>query len=206
MKKLLSVAALLLLASGAQAASQSYILNSITYFNTFAPAPINVANCIACGTGLAVDDGFGNISLTGIAWSFNAGGNNYNISFDATTTLAAGTSLDKLAAPAPTCNNVAGTVCTVSNVISGLGGMSFLTGIGSDNATACINDRCRVDVSIVGLNNDLQVRIRRALSESISSTASQTLTLTFAAVPVPAGVWLIGSALAALGFARRKAG
>jgi hypothetical protein len=201
-KYLLAMAAMLLFASGAQAATSIYTLSSVKYNNSFAPPMINVAACTGCGTATAVEDGFGNIALTGIAWSFSAGGNSYTISFDATTTLAAGTSLIKLAVPTPTCVNGAGTVCTPTNVISGLGNTSLLTGIGSDNITACANNRCRVDVSVVG--TDLLIDIRRALSESPTSTNFQTYYLTFAAIPVPAAVWLFGSALGLMGLARRR--
>jgi len=200
-KYLLSLAVLLLFSSGAQAVGQAYLLSGITYENTFAPvAPVTFCN--GCGTALAVNDGFGNIALAGVAWYFNAGGNEYFISFDATTTLAAGTTLTKLASPVPTCTNFVGSVCTLTNVRSGLGPLNFYTGIASDNVTTCTNNRCRVDVSVVG--TDLVVAIKRALSESATSTFSQTYTLTFAEVPVPAGVWLFGSALGLMGLARRK--
>ena len=46
--------------------------------------------------------------------------------------------------------------------------------------------------------------IRRALSESPTSTNFQTYYLTFAAIPVPAAVWLFGSALGLMGLARRR--
>ena len=203
MKKFLSVAALLLLAGAAQAAPVNYVLSSVTYANSFAPTPGNVASCTGCGIGTAVDDGFGNITLSGISWNFNAGGNAYSIAFGGTTTLATGTTLSKSAGH--TCTNSVGSVCTTSNAISGMGDDFFYTGIGSDNLTACANDRCRVDVSLAG--TDLVIAIKRALSESATSGASQTYTLTFAettVVPVPAAVWLFASAMGVLGLFRRR--
>lgn len=197
-KYLLSAAALMLFAGGAQAASV-YSLTSVKYSNTFTPTPTNVASCTGCGIGTVVDDGFGNLTLAGIAWSFNAGGNSYTTSFGGTSTLAAGTSLIK--AGGATCVNGVGTVCDAANVISGMA-LDFLTGIGSDGSTACANNRCRVDASLAG--DVLTIAIKRALSESTTSTAFQTYTLAFTAIPVPGAVWLFGSALGLLGVARRR--
>ena len=83
-KYLLSAAATLLLSTGAQAAT-TYVLNNITYDNTFGTAPVI---CDGCGTGTAVDDGAGNITLTGLAWSFNSGGSQYSAMINGNTTLA----------------------------------------------------------------------------------------------------------------------
>jgi len=203
-KYLVSMAALMLLSTGAQAAT--YVLSSVTYANSFAPTPGNVASCTSCGVtqgpgvATAVETG-GNIALTGIAFGFNAGGNAFNISFSGTTTLAAGTSLNKLAGA--TCVDSVGTVCGPLNVISGMDG-DYFTNIGTDGTTACANNRCRVDVATAG--SDLTVTIKRALSESVSSGSSQSYVMTFAkVVPVPAAVWLFGSALGLMGFTRRKA-
>ncbi len=205
-KSLLALTAMLLLASGAQAAT-TYQLTGITYENSFsAQAP--VAGCTGCITGTAVDDGFGNIALTGIAWYYNAGGSSYNISFNGTTTLAVGTTLAKVAGA--TCVDILGTVCDPLNIRSGMGNMNFYTALASDGVTACgtppvnVNaiNRCRVDVSVAG--NNLTVAIKRALSESATSGNSQLYTLNFTAVPVPAAVWLPGSALGVMGLLRRK--
>lgn len=199
-KYLVSIAAMLLLSTGAQAAT--YVLSSVTYTNPFA-GTTPVASCTGCGIATAVTTGVASssVALTGVAWTFAGGGNNYTISFDANTTLDSGATLSKLAGA--TCVQTLGGVCTPTNVRSGLEGATLYTGIASDNVTSCTNNRCRIDVSIVGSN--LLVGIRRALSESATSTSFQSYNLTFAEVPVPAAVWLFGSALGLMGIARRKA-
>lgn len=198
-KYLVSMAAMLLLSTGAQAAT--YVLQSVSYTNPFS-GTTPVASCTGCGVATADTSGVANsaVTLTGISWNFNAGGNAYSIAFDGTTTLAAGTTLNKTN---DSCVQTLGSVCTPASVRAGLSGPVHYTGIANDNLTSCTNDRCRVDVSLSG--STLTVALRRALSESASSTSYQTYAMSFAQVPVPAAVWLFGSALGLMGFARRKA-
>jgi hypothetical protein len=210
-KKLLSLAALLLLAGGAYAAPITYTLSSVQYFNSFAPTPTAVASCTGCGTAKAVWDGNagGTVTFTDVQWHFNAGGNEYDIEFDATSTMATGTSLIKTAGPGTSCVDIVGFVCDTSDLpyqwLSGMGWLNYYTDVGSDGSTACSNSRCRVNVVILG-DGQLRLNIRRALSESTGSSNSQTYWVQFTPdpVPVPAAVWLFGSALGLLGVIRHR--
>lgn len=198
-KYLVSMAAMLLLSTGAQAAT--YVLQSVTYENSFSgTVPVN--SCTGCGIAMADTSGVANsaVTLTGVSWVWNGGGSAYTIAFDGTTTLALGTTLNKTN---DSCVQTLGAVCSAASVRSGLGGPVYYTGIANDNLTTCTNNRCRVDVSLSA--GTLSVAVKRALSESPTSTAYQTYTMNFAAVPVPAAVWLFGSALGLMGFARRNA-
>ncbi|MCC7259377.1 MAG: hypothetical protein IT486_13505 [Gammaproteobacteria bacterium] len=194
-----TAAVALVFAGVAQAAT--YSLTSVDYFNSFAgDSPVEA--CTGCGSATADTSGVANsiVTLSNVSWDFSAGGNAYSIAFDGTTTLALGTTLNKTD---DSCNQTVGSVCTLTNVRSGMAGPVYYTGIANDNLTSCANDRCRVDVSLSG--STLSVVIKRALSESATSGAFQSYTLSFTAVPVPAVAWLFGSALGIAGIVGGKA-
>lgn len=226
-KYFFAAAATLLLAGGAQAATV-YTMTNAAYLNSYGTNPVT---CVGCGTGTATDDGFGNITLAGVSWYFNGGGNEYSATISGTTTLAptytpitspanalpAGSVITGNTVTCTTISYASTDPCSTTGYRSSWAVPVFRTGLRSDpgagttcgQATNLANigaiDRCRVDLSVVG--NELTLKIKRALSESAGTTGWQEMTFTFqsATVPVPAAVWMLGSALGLLGFARRKA-
>lgn len=222
-KKILSSAAVLMLATGAEAATV-YVLDDIAYENSFGTVPVT---CLSCGTATAVDDGAGNITISGVSWYFNGGGNEYSASFSGTTTLYTtmtpptsppGALPDgmQLNASSWTCTTVSFAStdpCAATGYRSSYNQSVYYTGLAS-NGTTCgqaavptnINatNRCRVDVSLSG--STLTLQLKRALSESAGTTSYGLFTYTFEAapVPVPGAVWLLVSALGGLGLLRRK--
>lgn len=108
LKRLLSTAALCLVGAAGAQASTIYTLTNIDYTNTFGTATVT---CTGCGTSTAVDDGAGNITLTGVSWYFPLqNGTEYSAGFSGTTTLA-----PTITGPDPTLTLLAGSQLNITS-------------------------------------------------------------------------------------------
>jgi hypothetical protein len=238
MKMLKLLAALLLAGAGTvQAAPVTLYLDNITFGTNNAPGPFFVGIgttgagyingfCPSCGdfsVGTLTGQGGGTLSsavvdgasvtLSNVRWIIdNVFGQNYDLSFDATTTVG-GNSLSK--------TNIncirftgsgTGTTCANGNpqpsgpVKSGYGFATDFTGL-SANGGACVStnvavgNQCVVNVLFNEAAQKLTIEISKALTET--SQGKQTFTLNYV-VPVPAAAWLMLSALGGLAAVRRR--
>lgn len=235
MKMLKLLAALLLFGAGTvQAAPVTLYLDNITFGTNNAPGPFFVGVgttsagyingfCPSCGdfsvgtlTGQggdtlssAVIDG-ASVTLSNVRWIVNnVFGQNYDLSFDATTTVG-GNSLSKTnIACIRYTGTGAGTTCAdaaTPPIKSGYGFATDFTGLNANggpcvSTNAAIGNQCIVNVIYNAAAQKLTVEISKALSET--STGRQTFTLNYV-VPVPAAAWLMLSALGGLAAVRRR--
>jgi hypothetical protein len=208
--KITLMAGLLALAGTGANASTIYTLQSIYYENQFSGL-VDLAVDAAVftstiGTATATDDGLGNITLTGVAWLLNDFGQSYTNGFDATTVVGTGVTLYK---SNNTCTEYVGTFCTANR--SGFGGNTWYTGLAQDGTTPLIHALTNVTISGGTLSVFHRMRLQDA-NPSPPESAFQYYQLNFGnpqsveVVPVPAAVWLFGSALGLLGVARRRLG
>ena len=107
MKKLLAVIALAV-ASVCAHASGTYVLVTVKTYNPFSPSGTSVISGIVPTAGMAVVDGSGNVSATGITHSFNNVSSSYNYTNGVWTAMVGGTSVTH----AETCTETAGFQCT----------------------------------------------------------------------------------------------
>ena len=206
-RHLLAVA-LIALAGTAHGATV-YTLKSITLNTGNAPGtynwgvgPLAAARCYSCGYDTATDDDFGNIALTGISYKLAGFGADFIDTFTGTTVLGANSSL--LKAPGESCvvNNAATQYCSSTDNRSYAG--DWLSGLLADGITP--SNSANLSATVSGTN--LVISVRKALTTTDVVGTKSWLQLNFnyttAVVPVPAAVWLFGSALGILGVARRR--
>jgi len=208
MRKLLVAAALSLCGISANAAG-IYVLSDFSSYNQFTgflPSPVTGTLPLA---GTAVVDGAGNVSITGLQFSGDFGpGGTFEYTNGNWTTTVGGTSI----ANSGTCVEVGGTAC--SSPLSGfasLGGSAVfdtaLTNDGSLDTSVCPPvglgaGPCNAVSIVEDPGNTLVITEQSEFFFPDTPTGYQ---FTFTVIPVPAAVWLFGSALGLLGWIRRKA-
>ncbi len=208
MRKLLSLVALACCFTSANAAGV-YVLTDVSSYNAFTTyAPSSLTGPVS---GTATVDGVGNVTITGLSFSTNAFGQNFTYTGGNWSTTVGGTSITN----SGVCTDIAGASC--ADPFGGLaplaGGTTAVFGNGSRNtgapSVACppiagtlIGPTCDL-VSVVETPGVSLVITEQSEFIAIAGTPSGYV-YTFTVVPVPAAVWLFGSALGLLGWIRRR--
>ena len=131
MKKILAVALLGLVAASANAAG-TYKLDTVKAYNPFSPTGTAILSGPVPTAGSAVVDGSGNVSMTGVQYSFVNANSTYNYSAGAWSAVVGGTSITHT----ETCVETAGIPCS--------GPLSGLTGIWANDvaSSGAVSNAC----------------------------------------------------------------
>ena len=201
MKKLLTMAALSLLSANAFAVD--YVLTEVISSNPFAPAGsdlcINSAAAGAACAGTATASG-GTVTVTGLAYAFDSAnadflytGGNWSV-----PDTGSGLTLTKNAESCGPVSGGTGSTCAslLGDWVSGTGSW-ILNPDGSVAETVGTSD-----VTVVVTASTISIKRSSPFPINGLNQANEYL---FTVVPVPAAVWLFGSALGLLGWVRRRA-
>jgi hypothetical protein len=207
------LAAAVLVFAGTAHGATVYKLDSIT-LNTgnsggglvdypFGSGPLAAAQCFSCGIDTVTDDDFGNLTVSQISYRLAGFGADFTNTFSGTATL--GTSSSLLKAPGESCvvnaPNTAVQYCSATDNRSYAG--DWLSGLLADGVTASNS----ANLSAVVTGSNLVISVKKALTttDAVGTKSWLRLNFNYSVVPVPAAVWLFGSALGILGLARRRA-
>ena len=185
-----------------------YQLQSITFNTSSAPGtysfgagPLAASVCITCGSSLATDDDLGNITVGSLSYNLNGFGANFTHTYSGTTVLGAATTLIKGAGETCVINSGGTQWCDAADRRGYPG--DWYNGLLPDGVTAA--PVAQFSALVTGNNLVLRVRKNRDAVGGSSETAWLQMNFNYTLVPVPAAVWLFGSALGILGVARRRA-
>lgn len=201
------LAAAVLVFAGTAHGATVYQLQSITFQTSSAPGiynfgagPLLNSVCFTCGSSLATDDDLGNITVDSLSYNLNGFGANFTNTFSGTTVLGAATTLIKGAGETCVINSGGTQWCDSADRRNYSG--DWYNGLMPDGVTSA--PVAQFSALVTGNNLVLRVRKNRDAVGG-SETAWLQMNFNYSVVPVPAAVWLFGSALGILGLARRRA-
>jgi len=205
-RKCLLTASLFIMGAAAQA-STTYTLLYISLETGNAPGQefffgagsLVASTCDTCWVSTAVDDGLGNLTLDSTSFRLVGFGANFRDVFAGTTTIGAGGALDK---SSDTCTvfNSAVQYCSATDPRSYA--QDWRTGLQTDGVTPSQT----TTFSAIVTGSDLRLSVRKPLiaTDPFPTNSWLQLNFNYSVVPVPAAVWLFGSAAGLLGFMRRR--
>ncbi len=198
------IIALTFMASGASAAGV-YVLTDVAQYNSVNTTPTSMTGGPIAPSGTATVSAGGVVTVAGVNFSWNNPVSSFTYTDGTWSTTVGGTSISKT----ETCVETAGTPCTDS--WAGLAGTwsSATQNDGVTGTNACfagnllngIGNACD-GISVV--ENVGSTLVITEQSEYLIASGAGGYVFTFTVVPVPAAVWLFGSALGLLGWLRRK--
>ena len=209
MKKFLFAGVLTLLSFGASA-DGAYILTDVAAYNGYAPAGATLNNAGGTPTsGTATVTG-SSFTASDVTFSFSSANASFNYSNGSWSGTLGGSSVTHsetcvnelntdLSGPGTSCDN--DTLSGLTGVWSGLANSGAASNACSASSFFAAGD-CD-QISIVEVEG-VSLTIIEQSEFALPGTASGYI-YTFTVVPVPAAVWLFGSALGLLGWARRRA-
>lgn len=200
MKKQIAIALLSLVSASANAAG-TYALTVVNTYNPFSPTGTSVLIGPAATGGSATVDGLGTVTAADVQFSFSA-----RLVYEYSGGIWSGVVGGNSVTHTENCVEIAGLFCT--GTLSGLAGIWNNTqqnGGGASNV-------CSASTFFAAGNCD-QVSIAEVPGVSLTIIEQSEFSIPglpfgnvyrFTAVPAPAGIWLLGTALGAIGWMRRK--
>lgn len=183
-----------------------YKLDSISFQTSSSPGiypfgtgPISASVCNTCGSSQATDDDLGNITVDSLTYTLIGFGANFTHTYSGTTTLGAATTLIKGAGESCVINSGGTQWCNAADQRGWSG--NWYNGLMADGVTEALTHQ--FSALVTGNNLVLRARMNRDATP-VNDPDWLQMNFNYSVVPVPAAVWLFGSALGLLGLARRR--